>query len=30
MEIPGLMSSSDYYPYVYYSLNLDFLENNRY
>lgn len=28
MEIPGLMSS-DYYPYVYFNLNLDFLENNK-
>lgn len=28
MEIPGLMGS-DYYPYVYFSLNLDFLEGNK-
>ncbi|CAF0809422.1 unnamed protein product [Brachionus calyciflorus] len=27
MDIPGLMSGQDYHAYVFYSLNLDFLEN---
>ncbi len=29
MEIPGLMSTQEYYPYVYFHLNLDFLETGK-
>ena len=30
IDIPGLMGSGiDYYPYVFFNLNLDFLENNN-
>lgn len=31
LEIPGLMGtgSADFYPYVFFNLNLDFLENNK-
>lgn len=30
MDIPGLnINQGDYYPYVYYQMNLDFIETDR-